>query len=693
MLTATSLLPLLRDPVRLLALALLVPVELRLLLRVSNLSLTVMATPATAEVRMPPARPATMPPTVPRLLAATLRLPTTATTLPPLLTKMLELKATETLESAPTDHGTEMDPRTPTSDSAPPPTDPLRTTLATTDMLSPLLTPTHTVPSPLRPTVIPLSRTVPVATNSEEPLLPLPTRLDTRRTSTESGVASTAPRSDTESLAPRPTRPTTMVVAPLRTTVHALVPLAPAELLPPLMAPTHGVVPAVTGLPLALVSRAPVPMHLVLMMAPPRCTATPVTNPTPTPHLMRATRASPTRPVAMVTPLMAAPLTELSETPRAEASLTTGLAREVPPVPLATVRVLPTRRLTTTAGMPPPDTTPLLRLLVASDRETRLLLHLVASLPAALVATTPLLVATWLLPPLVASEMAATVESQATEARRPTVPMTDNTETRPPVELPLAAVLSPLVARELLDVPSTVLLTLTTLASAETHSAVDSPMLLKTSAVLVASAKVATTTVMLMLVAALLPLAALDSAVLLLLVAAVDSDALPVLVAVASLPALVVSRASPVRAMVATLDTAVLAATVVAVATVAHLASASLVAVVASPVVLASASLVAVLVASASPVAVVASVVASAVLEELVAVVASLVASAVASVVPTAVPADTAVASAADTAVVPDTAVASAAVASAADMAAVPDTVAVPDMAAATAATATDIEQ
>lgn len=114
-----------------------------------------------------------------------------------------------------------------------------------------------------------------------------------------------------------------MVVAPLRTTVHALVPLAsappvlvaPAELLPPLMAPTHGVVPAVTGLPLALVSRAPVPMHLVLMMAPPRCTATPVTNPTPTPHLMRATRASPTRPVAMVTPLMAAPLTELSETP------------------------------------------------------------------------------------------------------------------------------------------------------------------------------------------------------------------------------------------------------------------------------------------------------------------------------------------------------------------------------------------
>merc|ERR1719490_236882 len=221
------LLPL-RDPATLLVPALLAPVVPLPRLPVSNLSPTVTDTPATAEVRMLPARPATMPPTVPRLLAATLRLPTTATTLPPLLTKMLELKATETLESAPTDHGTEMDPRTPTSDSAPPPTDPLRTTLATTDMLSPLLTPTHTVPSPLRPTVIPLSRTVPVATNSEEPLLPLPTRLDTRRTSTESGVASTAPRSDTESLAPRPTRPTTMVVAPLRTTVHALVPLASA---------------------------------------------------------------------------------------------------------------------------------------------------------------------------------------------------------------------------------------------------------------------------------------------------------------------------------------------------------------------------------------------------------------------------------------------------------------------------------
>merc|ERR550539_668193 len=115
--------------------------------------------------------------------APTVRLPPTATTLLPVPTRMLVLKATETLDNALMLHGTEMVPRTPTSASAPLLTSLLRTTLATTDMPSLLLTPTHTVPSPLRPTVMPLSRTVPVATNSEELLLPLPTRPDTRRTS------------------------------------------------------------------------------------------------------------------------------------------------------------------------------------------------------------------------------------------------------------------------------------------------------------------------------------------------------------------------------------------------------------------------------------------------------------------------------------------------------------------------------
>merc|ERR1719400_1602077 len=149
--------------------------------------------PAGRTELMLPARLATTLPGALPPRATTVRLPPTATTLLPVPTRMLVLKATETLDNALMLHGTEMVPRTPTSASAPLLTSLLRTTLATTDMPSPLL----------RPTVMPLSRTVPVATNSEELLLPLPTRPDTRRTSTESGVASTAPRSDTESLAPR----------------------------------------------------------------------------------------------------------------------------------------------------------------------------------------------------------------------------------------------------------------------------------------------------------------------------------------------------------------------------------------------------------------------------------------------------------------------------------------------------------
>merc|ERR1719400_1491572 len=159
--------------------------------------------PAGRTELMLPARLATTLPGALPPRATTVRLPPTATTLLPVPTRMLVLKATETLDNALMLHGTEMVPRTPTSASALLLTDPVRNTLATTDMPSLLLTPTHTVPSPLRPTVMPLSRTVPVATNSEELLLPLPTRPDTRRTSAESGVASTAPRSDTESLAPR----------------------------------------------------------------------------------------------------------------------------------------------------------------------------------------------------------------------------------------------------------------------------------------------------------------------------------------------------------------------------------------------------------------------------------------------------------------------------------------------------------
>merc|ERR1719273_22703 len=487
------LLPL-RDPATLLVPALLAPVVPRPRLPVSNLSPTVTDTPATAEVRMLPARLATMPPTVTRLLAATVRLPTTATTLPPPLTRTPVLKATETPVSVPIALSTDTVPRTLTSDSAPPLTDPLRTTLATTDMLSPLLTPTHTVPSPLRPTVIPLSRTVPVATNSEEPLLPLPTRLDTRRTSTESGVASTAPRSDTESLAPRPMRLTPTVVVPLRTTVHALVPLASvppvrlaADALPPLpTAPTDGAVPAVTGDRPLLVSRVLAPMPVASTMAPLRATPTLATNPTPTLPPTLPTRASPTPLVATVMPLPASLATDHSVMPPPEASVTNGPAREVLRAPRATPRALPTRTLTPDPWMPLLATTPLLSPLPDSDRETRLPLPTVSDRLAVLDTPTPPLLAASVRVLPVDSEMAATVVSPDTVARRPTVPTTENTVTRPPVEPPLLAVPSAVVASALPATPSAVVVPLTTLASAVPVSDVDSPSAAPTSDALVA---------------------------------------------------------------------------------------------------------------------------------------------------------------------------------------------------------------
>merc|ERR1719476_1142013 len=367
-------------------------------------------------------------------------------------------------------HGTETVPRTLTSDSAPLLTDPLRTTLATTDMLSPLLTPTHTVPSPLRPTVMPLSRTVPVATNSEELLLPLPTRPDTRRTSTESGVASTAPRSDTESLAPRPMRLTPTLVVPLRTTVHALVPLASAPpvrlardpLLPLPTAPTNGAVPAVTGDRPLLVSREAAPMPVAGTTAPLRLTETLVTNPTPTLHPMLPTRASPRPLVATVMPLPATPVTDHSVMPPPEASATNGPAREVLRVPRATTLEPPSRRLTPEAVMPLPATTPLLSPLLDGELETRLPLPTVSDRLAVLDTPTPPLLAASVRVLPVDSEMAATVVSPDTVARRPTVPTTENTVTRPLVPLVPPATLSAVVASALPATPSAVADPLTT---------------------------------------------------------------------------------------------------------------------------------------------------------------------------------------------------------------------------------------
>merc|ERR1719361_717709 len=352
---------------------------------------------------------------------------------------------------------------------------------------------------------MPLSRTVPVATNSEELLLPLPTRPDTRRTSTESGVASTAPRSDTESLAPRPMRLTPTVVVPLRTTVHALVPLASAPpvrlardpLLPLPTAPTDGAVPAVTGDRPLLVSRVPAPMPVAGTMAPLRATETLVTNPTPTLHPMLLTRASPK-------PLVA----DHSVMPPPEASATNGPAREVLRVPRATTLEPPSRRLTPEAWMPLPATTPLLSPLLDGELETRLPLPTVSDRLAVLDTPTPPLLAASVRVLPVDSEMAATVVSPDTVARRPTVPTAENTVTRPLVPLVPLAMASAVVASALPATPSAVADPLTTLASAVPVSDAPSRVLLPTTDALVPVPLYTTNTVLATSVALLPDLAA-----------------------------------------------------------------------------------------------------------------------------------------------------------------------------------------
>merc|ERR1719400_2690249 len=526
--------------------------------------------PAGRTELMLPARLATTLPGALPPRATTVRLPPTATTLLPVPTRMLVLKATETLDNALMLHGTEIVPRTPTSASAPLLTSLLRTTLATTDMPSLLLTPTHTVPSPLRPTVMPLSRTVPVATNSEEPLLPLPTRPDTRRTSTESGVASTAPRSDTESLAPRPMRLTPTVVVPLRTTVHALVPLASAppvrlaadRLLPLPMAPTDGAMPVATT------------------MAPLRATPTLATNPTPTLPPTLPTRASPTPLVATVMPLPASLATDHSVMPPPEASVTNGPAREVLRAPRATPRALPTRTLTPDPWMPLLATTPLLSPLPDSDRETRLPLPTVSDRLAVLDTPTPPLLAASVRVLPVDSEMAATVVSPDTVARRPTVPTTENTVTRPLVPLVPPAMASAVVASALPATPSAVADPLTTLASAVPVSDAPSRVLLPTTDALVPVPLDTTNTVLATSVAELPNPAAPLSDVTATLPTRPHTAALVPLVPVATLSATTtVHTTVPVapspRDTVALRATVATKATALPAATVDHLAAAS----------------------------------------------------------------------------------------------------------------------
>ena len=377
-------------------------------------------------------------------------------------------------------------------------------------------------------------------------------------------------------------------------------------------------------------------------------------------------------------PLRAVPLTELFLMPPPEAPLTTGLARELLRVLRATPRALPTRSPTLTASMPLRATTPLWPLTLATAPVTRPPLPEVDTNTDVPVATTPWQPEDRVLLPLVASEMDATVEFQATVARRPTVPMTDNTETRPPVALPWLAVLSAVVARELLALPSTLSVTLTTLASEDRDSAALSPTVAPTSDVPLDSVQVATTTVMLTPVAELLPLAVMPSAALAWLATLACSDALAPLVLVASLLADTTKvqlefLATRVRPMAATRATVVLKATVVlplsAVVPDVPLPSRAVLATV--PVSLAS--LAAAVASVATALASVSDALADSASAE------DVDSAAVAS-------ADTVVASvaSADTAAVPDTVVASAATA------VVPATVAA---SAATAATATDIEQ
>merc|ERR1719438_683506 len=144
-------------------------------------------------------------------------------------------------------------------------------------------------------------------------------------------------------------------------------------------------------------------------MAPLRDTPTLVTNPTPTLTLLLPTEVTPVPLVATVMPLPASLATDHSVMPPPEASVTNGPAREVLRAPRATPRAL-------------------LSPLLDSELETRLPLPTVSDRLAVLDTPTPPLLAASVRVLPVDSEMAATVVSPDTVARRPTVPTTANTE-------------------------------------------------------------------------------------------------------------------------------------------------------------------------------------------------------------------------------------------------------------------------
>merc|ERR1719242_1980283 len=280
-------------------------------------------------------------------------------------------KHTRTLVPVETVLSRDTDPTMATKVPVRPEPDPLRTMVVMTDMA--VLTPTEMpmVPNPLRPTVmLPLSA-VPVVTIMVALLQLLPTRLDTRRTLTESGAASTAPASDTESLALRLMRLTSMAVALMRPTVPELVLLESAltlrvaqdKLLPLLMVPTDGAVPEVTTLLLPPVRLAHVPMPVDTMMA--------LMRPMPTLLPQQATVAQLALVVAMVTELKAVPELVTVETPSLVALVTTGKVPVVPKALKAMAMALPDKRDTPMASMPLLDTTEVHNLLQASALPTK----------------------------------------------------------------------------------------------------------------------------------------------------------------------------------------------------------------------------------------------------------------------------------------------------------------------------------
>merc|ERR550532_124160 len=329
------------------------------------------------------------------------------------------------------------------------------------------------------------------------------------------------------------------------------------------------------------------------MMAPLRLTKTLVTNPTPTLHPMLPTRASPRPLVATVMPLPATLVTDHSVMPPPEASATNGPAREVLRVPRATTLEPPSRRLTPEAWMPLPATTPLLSPLLDGELETRLPLPTVSDRLAVLDTPTPPLLAASVRVLPVDSEMAATVVSPDTVARRPTVPTTENTVTRPLVPLVPLAMASAVVASALPATPSAVADPLTTLASAVPVSDAPSRVLLPTTDALVPVPLDTTNTVLATSVAELPNLAAPLSDVTATLPTRPHTAALVPLVPVATLPVtttvhttLPVATVDHLAAASSPVDTVALAtvalqATVAVVATVA--ATAASVATVAVP--------------------------------------------------------------------------------------------------------------